>query len=333
MKHYNIFYQANNQLNIKSLVERLLPHGRIEGCEYVALNPTRFDNRLGSFRINLHTGRWADFATNDKGGDIVSLYAYLRALTQHEAASDLLGVNSGYYKRSYDRYTYPTPTKTVADVGNKENQTINANTAINEILNSCIPPENSLVENYLKNRGFFGRIPSAIVYYPRLYHTPSKQYHPAMVAAVTKYPDNKLIGLHRTYLKDDDSDKANIEPNKMMLGQVKGGAVMFKGDESKLIITEGIETALSVYLATGFTTWAALSASNMVNLELPILANSGLDGKHDIIIAADGDNTGKWAAELLAKRLIDDGYCVAIASAPAGKDFNDLLKTNEVING
>jgi hypothetical protein len=71
--------------------------GRKLGAEYVALNPTRADKRLGSFRINLGTGRWADFATGDAGGDPVSLYAYLHDLRQIDAARALavrLGVQS-----------------------------------------------------------------------------------------------------------------------------------------------------------------------------------------------------------------------------------------------
>jgi hypothetical protein len=61
----------------------------------VALNPKRPDRHLGSFRINLATGKWADFATGDRGGDPVSLAAYLFGLTQVEAArrlADMLGV-------------------------------------------------------------------------------------------------------------------------------------------------------------------------------------------------------------------------------------------------
>jgi hypothetical protein len=54
------------------------PGGRVQGGEYVALNPTRGDRSPGSFRLNLRTGRWADFATNDKGGDLISYVAYCR---------------------------------------------------------------------------------------------------------------------------------------------------------------------------------------------------------------------------------------------------------------
>jgi hypothetical protein len=77
---------------LPELLARWLPGGRREGWEYVALNPTRCDRHLGSFRINLRTGRWADFATGDKGGDPVSLAAYLSRLSQCEAAEKLAGM-------------------------------------------------------------------------------------------------------------------------------------------------------------------------------------------------------------------------------------------------
>lgn len=75
--------------NLESLCRRWLPAGRRQGHEYVALNPTRHDRTLGSFTINLRTGRWADFATGDAGGDPVALFAYLRGLKQSEAARAL----------------------------------------------------------------------------------------------------------------------------------------------------------------------------------------------------------------------------------------------------
>src|SRR5829696_8234839 len=77
------------------LARRWLPDGRRQGCEWVARNPTRADRHPGSFRINLRTGRWADFATGDRGGDVVSLAAYLHGLTQLEAGqrlASMLGV-------------------------------------------------------------------------------------------------------------------------------------------------------------------------------------------------------------------------------------------------
>lgn len=80
---------------IPALVQRLLPTGRVERHEYVALNPTRKDRHLGSFRINMQTGKWADFATGDKGSDFISLWAYVRGIKPLEAAKELLGIIGG----------------------------------------------------------------------------------------------------------------------------------------------------------------------------------------------------------------------------------------------
>ena len=74
----------------KSLLQEWLPGGRFEGREYVALNPTRNDRALGSFKINWQTGEWADFADpNAKGRDLISLFAYINRLDQGRAARQI----------------------------------------------------------------------------------------------------------------------------------------------------------------------------------------------------------------------------------------------------
>ncbi|MBM3566046.1 MAG: hypothetical protein FJX42_08040 [Alphaproteobacteria bacterium] len=74
---------------LPALLARWLPDGRREGNEWTARNPRRADRRPGSFRVNLRSGKWADFATGDKGGDPVSLAAYLFGQKQSEAARNL----------------------------------------------------------------------------------------------------------------------------------------------------------------------------------------------------------------------------------------------------
>jgi putative DNA primase/helicase len=76
----------------KSLVPTILPHGFQQGCEWVSINPNRKDQSQGSFKVNLSTGKWADFATNDRGGDFISLIAYLDNCTQHQAAKKILKI-------------------------------------------------------------------------------------------------------------------------------------------------------------------------------------------------------------------------------------------------
>lgn len=88
------FKQLNRQLQpyILQLLRRLLPDGKVRGREYVAINPTRYDKQLGSFKINKLTGKWSDFATSDKGGDFISLWAYVRNLKQIEAAKEIISI-------------------------------------------------------------------------------------------------------------------------------------------------------------------------------------------------------------------------------------------------
>jgi len=75
--------------SIDAVLNRWLPDGKRNGHEFQAINPTRSDSKLGSFSINLNTGAWADFASDDKGGDLVALVAYLEGSKQGEAAKRL----------------------------------------------------------------------------------------------------------------------------------------------------------------------------------------------------------------------------------------------------
>ena len=96
-----INFAAINEAAMRDLaviLHRWLPDGRVRGREFVARNPTRNDRRPGSFSINLNTGVWKDFSSGDKGGDPVSLCAFLFGLSQGDAAKkmgDMLGVYHG----------------------------------------------------------------------------------------------------------------------------------------------------------------------------------------------------------------------------------------------
>ncbi|NVN10654.1 hypothetical protein [Nguyenibacter vanlangensis] len=74
---------------LPAILARWLPDGKREGHEWVARNPRRGDQNPGSFKVNLTTGRWADFATSDRGGDPVSLAAYLFGMRQGDAAAKM----------------------------------------------------------------------------------------------------------------------------------------------------------------------------------------------------------------------------------------------------
>ncbi|WP_335986697.1 hypothetical protein, partial [Spongiibacter tropicus] len=63
--------------SVDSVLSSWLPGGKRQGGEYVVTNPRRSDSRPGSFSINTANGIWSDFATGDKGGDLIALVAYV----------------------------------------------------------------------------------------------------------------------------------------------------------------------------------------------------------------------------------------------------------------
>lgn len=80
---------------LPAILARILPGGKTVAGEYVVKNPTRADRRAGSFKVNLRTGRWGDFATGDAGGDVIGLVAYVENVGQGDAArlvANLIGL-------------------------------------------------------------------------------------------------------------------------------------------------------------------------------------------------------------------------------------------------
>jgi len=175
----------------------------------------------------------------------------------------------------------------------------------------------ALVETYLVSRGLHLPPPPTLRFHGGLKH-PSGGIWPVMVALVTRGYDGKPIAIHRTFLAHDGRSKAPVEPQKMMLGPCRGGAVRLADPTHLLLVGEGIETCLAAMQATGHPTWAALSTSGMRTLDLP-------KEVHNVIVLADGDDAGEAAAKDCAFRWKREGRHVRIARPPQGMDFNDML--------
>ena len=77
--------------SIEQVLSNWLPGGkRVDGGkEYTAPNPTRTDKHAGSLKVNLAKGTWCDFATGDKGGDLIDLVRYLDRVTDIDACNKL----------------------------------------------------------------------------------------------------------------------------------------------------------------------------------------------------------------------------------------------------
>ncbi len=74
---------------VTALVKDIDPGAKLEGDEQVLRNPQRNDKSRGSFKINLDTRLWSDFAINKGGPDAVSFWAYCNGIPYDQAAEDL----------------------------------------------------------------------------------------------------------------------------------------------------------------------------------------------------------------------------------------------------
>lgn len=197
-------------------------------------------------------------------------------------------------------------------------------TAAHRIWKAAVPPAASLVETYLRSRGL--DLPAgcrSIRFAPCLKH-PSGSTLPAMIAAV-QAADGRFLGLHRTFIRRDGSGKAPVDPSRMSLGPIAGGAVRLAGAADGMLIGEGIETVLAGMHLSGRPGWAALSTSGLRRLVLP-------DHVKSVTILVDADDPGEMAARAAAGRWVGEGRAVRLAHPPSVcGDFNDALASGGTV--
>jgi hypothetical protein len=176
------------------------------------------------------------------------------------------------------------------------------------------PIAGSVAETYLREaRGYGGPLPATLGFLPARGDHP-----PAMIAAfgltrevepgVIVIANKAVSGVHLTRLRPDGSGKATFEdPDesaKLMIGYSAGSPIVLAApnDLLGLVITEGIEDALSAHEATGLGAWAAGSASRM-----PALADSLPHYIEVCTVAVDDDPDGRRHAAELGSRMRSRG--------------------------
>ena len=173
---------------------------------------------------------------------------------------------------------------------------------------------------YLARRGLAGFTGCPSLRYRGDCHHQDGGRLPALVAAVVDAA-GQPIAVHRTYL-DRKGQKAAVDPCKMTLGPMWGGAVRLTLDLAPppaVVVGEGIESSASAGMLLRLPAGAALSAGNLGGgLLLP-------DTVPVVTIAADADPVGQREAQAAARRWRAEGRTVRIALPDsAGQDFNDL---------
>ena len=315
----------------EALVRWLGLQGQPKGHDFWALNPTRGDRHVGSFRVCLtgdKAGLWQDHATGE-GGDALDLLAYIRRLPLREAITEARGF------LGVDDAAIPGP-RIVPEGPPPADAAARRNAALKIWLAAKTLAPGDPVVSYLAGRGIdltsMGRAPRALRFHPALFNREVNAHLPAMVAAVTL--GGSHCATHRTWLAQDGGRwrKAKLEKAKMVYGPMAGGHIaLWRGASGKALrdapagetvaIAEGIETALSVAVACPeLRVLAGVSVTNLGHLVLP-------EAVTDVILAADND-AGRTDAQLhqAAERYLAEGRRVRIAmTAVAEADWNDIL--------
>ncbi|MFC3060469.1 DUF7146 domain-containing protein [Paenirhodobacter populi] len=184
----------------------------------------------------------------------------------------------------------------------------------------ALPIGGTIAETYLREaRGITCPLPDTLRFHPQCWHGATARPLPAMVALVQGVAH---FAVHRTFLQLDGSGKAGVQPDKMMLGNVTGGAVRVADGHDALAVAEGVETALSLPcgpLRGSVAVWAALSAGGMKALRLPSRPGT-------LIVATDGDEPGRASGAELAAKAGALGWTVTMLPAPEGADWNDVIR-------
>lgn len=184
------------------------------------------------------------------------------------------------------------------------------------------PIRGTIAERYLANRGLYPEeFPSEPpLRFARILHPETRRYHPAMLSSLTDL-DGNLTGIQRTFLTDDGHKLAGAKA-KLSLGAIRGNATKLGNGTNSLIICEGLEDGLSVWVKAPPDTavWVAAGASNICGINLPLQTST-------VTIASDNDPAGRSSAEAATKAYGQPGRTVKIVSPlPEFKDFNEMLQ-------
>ncbi|MGX1352999.1 hypothetical protein AB7M49_006608 [Bradyrhizobium elkanii] len=171
------------------------------------------------------------------------------------------------------------------------------------------PIAGTIAETYLRMRGIVCPLPATLGFLP-----PRKpEHHAAMVAAfalpdeiepgVLSAPRN-VTAVHLTLLKPDGGGKAEVEPNKIIVGSPGDLPIVLAppNDLLALSITEGIEDSLTAFEATGRGSWAAGNAGR-----LPKLAGLIPNWIESVTVCAHDDPAGRAGSLALAEMLDQRG--------------------------
>lgn len=145
---------------------------------------------------------------------------------------------------------------------------------------------------------------------------------PALLAAVT-LPDDRISAVEIRYLRPNGLPALVRLPRKTIGRAPAGAAVRLDAARDRLLVAEGVLTALSAGERFGLPAWALLGAGRLGLWSPPA-------GVRSVLIAADRGEGGEAAAAKLARRLRRMGLHVEVRLPPAAfGDWNDVARAEK----
>ena len=319
-------------------------------------------------------------------GDVVDMVVHARGLSKAEALEFVTGRDlptrreeSDDERRARaaqrDRLESETQGRREADERALKAKQRRDEEAVADVMRRAVPIQGTHAEAYLRARGMTPpkRMTRDLVFVESLDYFGTEQpgddkpRHlatlPAMVAII-RNAAGAMIGIHQTFL-DPVAPRKWIPPKgngaKKIRGEAKGGMIRLGMLGDKLVIAEGIETALSAYaLGLGPEDASFAAAVSLGNLAgkwtgtNPHPTRRGPNGKptrvpngkpdmdapgvilpddvREVLIVADSDSerlATQGAILTAGRRWVAQSRLVTVWWAPPGKDANDFLQRQQ----
>jgi hypothetical protein len=187
-------------------------------------------------------------------------------------------------------------------------------------------PSGTLSEVHCRRRGIEGPLSGTVRHHPAVaaaVYQDAGVRRPALVAAI-RSAEGELCGVEVTYLAPNGDRARLATPRKTIGACPAGAAVRLDPCAPRMLVGEGVFTALSAGRRFGRPAWALLSVRNLSRWRPPV-------GVADVLVAGDRGAVGEAATEELVAALRRGGLTAAGRLPPAPfPDWNDVARAQRM---
>lgn len=279
---------------IDQLVPQWLPGGHRTGPEYECADLA--GGQGTSCKVNMHTGRWADFATDDAGGDLISLYAAIHGVNNGKAAAMLMD-ELGWQRQNTDHHRpQPQPAARRPDPPPADEKPGKRRTMWRPIVPvPATAPEPDLMhwQRGAPEASWAYRADGELLGYVARYRTSDGGKD--IVPWTWCVDDGDSRGLSKWHMKQWEEPRPLFLPGGRKPVQGDGGAVVIvEGEKCAVALHEMLQahkprTYLVVSWPGGGKAWdkAAWSWLQPVLGDMPVILWPDCDSKHERLTAAE----------------------------------------------